>query len=1626
MRTEFRLTFVLGLALAVAVPYAVSARPPQVGDSAEPPISDTGVALPAIVDPPKAAVATAQLSGRLATFVENKGQWDSHARFRLVTGGKTIWMADSRIVFDVVHDRKAADSPLPANGKEPATSVHQKNAGAVIATNELERLAFSEEWIDASAPSSVEPIDPQPGTYNYFVGNDKARWHTSIHGYGGVIYHDVWKGVDVRLISKGADVEQEFLVRPGADTSKIQMAYRGIQSLEIADDGSLLVHTAFGDLRETNPRIYQEIDGTRVQVAGHFRLKGKAAFEFDVEDYNPTYALVIDPTLLYSTYLGGNGGGSCNFGCGVTDQGASIAVDQSGSAYVTGLSGSTNWPTTVGAYQTTSTTGVFVTKLSPLGDKLVYSTAISGNVADRGYGIAVNNSGEAYITGFASTGYPTTANAYQTTCSGSAFLTKLSAAGNSLIYSTCLGSNSTAQGIALDTSGRAYIAGFSSGGHPTTPGAFQPTISASASRSGFLSVLDTSASGAASLAYSTYLGGSVGDAANAVAVDSFGMAYLAGVAASADFPVTAGAYQTTLNNATSGGYDVFVAKLNPNAAGPASLIYATFVGGTGYSDAQGIAVDALGNAYFTGWAQSGTFPITGGPFPSLLNDSGVIAKLNAAGNQLVYSSFVASSGAIGTAIAADSAGNTYFTGYLDCRNSSIQTTPDAFQSNCAGGIGTNAYVMKVGPTGTLIYSSYLGGISPANGFGDQGLGIAIDATGDAYITGFTISPVFPTTPFAFQPALNPGFIGSQQFPADAFVTKFPLGSSQTLSVSGITPSTGGNAGTVSPEIVGTGFRAGTTVQLKCAGLTIVGTNSTVGVGGRFLNTTFDLTLALPAACDVVVTNSAGGSATLPQAFVIQRGGSPNVRFYLTGVEARKVPVEVAVGPADAIVFATVSNIGNVDSSAFLVTEPAAPSFSLTSVNPSGVASLATLTADSQVVWSAPIAAGSSQVFALTAATSSSSPNTIVASAVTTPDQVAYALCLDEHSNLLAAFCPLLRSLPIDCHNAYIECATGAQGEICGNLIRICQNDMAACNAEEALKTEALCGLQTVSPVAQVGPADPNGIVGPSGVGTQRWTPGPQRLTYAISFNNEPTATAPAQQVIVSEPLGPNVDVSSVTLPIITLPNAGTEVQIPVPSSSFNPAVNVNEFKTNADLRPSQNLLVAIDTLLNPITQTLTWTFTSIDPTTGIPPLNPLVGFLPPGAGASVSFSTIPKSGLTTGDRVVEQGMIVFDGQAPMSTLAWMNTIDNTPPISHVTALPSTETSANFPVAWSGSDVGAGIQDYTIHVSDSGGPFTAFQTNATSTSAIFAGQVGHTYGFYSVARDLVGNVETKTATAEATTSVSQAISVPNVVGLTQSAASSAITTAGLVVGTVTMQSSSTVPAGIVVSQSPASGASVTSGSAVNLVVSSGPAPVTVPNVVGLPQAAASSAITTAGLVVGTVTTQNSSTVAAGIVISQNPTAGISVAAASAVNLVVSTGPAPVSVPNVVGLTQSAASSAITTAGLVVGTVTTQSSSTVAAGNVISQSPAAGTSVASRSAVNLVISSGAADGLIGDVNGDGIVNCADLQIVVKALGSRKGQPRYNARADVNSDGLVNLDDLRIVRQHLAPGVHCLVDE
>lgn len=1298
------------------------------------------------------------------SFIENTGQFDPQVKFYAKSGNKTIWFTERGLVFDLIRTKAGRRSPSGVDNVDTRLLHDRQN---------VNRLVFNEEFSTTNAHPKITACAPRPTSYNFFLGNDQSKWRSNVHGYSELIYHDVWPSIDVRLVAKEQNLEQEFVIHPGADPASIGIAYTGITKLRAERDGSLAVTTALGVLSESRPVIYQEIEGRRATKEGHFRMQGGSSYGFTVNSFDRKTDLVIDPTLLYSTFLGGS----------ATDQGNAIASDAAGNAYVAGMTESGDFPGTSGPFPATAGPYGFIVKLDSAGLP-IYSTLLGPASSLFGVqGIAVDRTNRAYITGMTGPGYPTTSNAYQTCSSGNIessagiFLTVLSAAGDSLPYSTCFGAEDAIDGVgvralALDGSGRAFLTGSVGSSTPVTSGAYQAT-KPDRFASGFLAVIDPSLSGTASLVYSTFLGGSEKEIGTAVAVDLYGNAYVAGASWSYNFPTTLGAFQTANKSYYPGctgsgcqGGNAFVAKINPNLSGSASLIYSTYLGGsTGPDQAMGITVDSSGNAYVTGSATSPDFPTTPGAFQSYSTQpGGFISKIDAGGSHLLYSSLIAGvTQAAGVTL--DAANNAYVVGTTT--GPAFVVTPNALQPLRPG--RDDAFLLELDASGSQeLYGSYLGGT-----YDDHGFAIALDAVGDVYLTGSTASADFPISPFAFQAIYHPTICDSGgDFCPDAFVTKLALGAPGTLSISSISPTAGGNAGTVTPQIIGSGFHAGATVQLKCGSQTVTGSNSVFGPLGRIVNATFDLTSTQPGTCNVVVTNVDGTSATLPKAFTVQQGGAPHIHISVTGVARREAPFEVPMANIDEAYFITATNLGNIDYPASIIAQSLNSPLSVASVNPSGATLAGSSANGSFVLWPSPLVPPrASQTFVSTVVLPGLGipgiPSPIIGSSVcplqippglsavdqciatnTTFENISDCAEAAEHCVDAVSDCNEAATNPTDanisrciastlnCVLSAFECYAGAQEVIEKNM-------------EEEPEGEDCSPPFSLTFTA---PSDPNSLAGPYGVGAQKWLPGTAGFSYVVSFNNEPTATAPAQQVVVVLPLDPSVNVLTITLAGVSLANGANTVQVSIPPGGFSPASGLDEFMTSIDLRPTQSLLVDVDAKLNLTTQTLTWTLTSIDPITGLPPSNPLVGFLPPGAGASVAFSIAPTKGIATGAQVAEQATVIFDANEPESTDIWTNTIDNTPPTSQIAALSATESSPSFTVNWSGADVGSGIGSYTVYVSDNGAPFTAWQTNTTATGATYTGVVGHTYGFYSIATDLVGNMEPAKTTAETTTTV----------------------------------------------------------------------------------------------------------------------------------------------------------------------------------------------------------------------------------------------------------------------------------
>jgi beta-propeller repeat-containing protein/HYR domain-containing protein len=693
---------------------------------------------------PEGKVKVQEAYGKLPLHFEaNQGQTASQVKFLSRGSGYTLFLTPTEAVLGLKQ----------AKGKDSLRATRH-------ALREYDLTVLRMKIEGANPSPRASGLDPLPGIVNYFLGNDPAKWRTNVPTYARVGYQDIYPGIDLVFYGNQRQLEYDFVVRPGADPSSITLNFQGADRVEVDAQGDLVLYTAAGTIRQRKPLIYQEVDGVRTEVQGGYVLRDRHRVTFQVAAYDISQPLVIDP-VLFSTYLGGSG----------FDEGFGIAVDAGGNAYVTGFTGSTNFPTTEGAFDTGfngSFDDVFVTKLNPAGTALVYSTFLGGNGFDEGYGIAVDTGGNAYVTGLTgSTNFPTTAGAFQTTLGGGvdAFVTKLAPTGAALVYSTYLGGSGfdEARGIAADASGNAYVTGQSnSNDFPTTAGAFQTTLGG-VDAVVIVAKLNPAGAGAADLVYSTYLGGSGFGKGRGIAVDAGGNVYVTGQNFSSDFPTTAGAFQTTFG----GSGEAFVAKLNPAGAGAADLLYSTYLGGSGFDEGFGIAVDTIPtpNVYVTGFTSSSDFPTTVGTFDTTLGgeQDAFVTKLNPAGTgtaDLVYATYLGGSeNDESRGIAVDADGNAYVTG--GTFSSDFPVTNSAFDTTLGG--FEDAFVTKLNPTGaTLVYATYLGGSD-----NDESRGIAVDAGGNAYVTGGTFSSDFPTAEGALQTTLG----GVE----DAFVAKITDG-----------------------------------------------------------------------------------------------------------------------------------------------------------------------------------------------------------------------------------------------------------------------------------------------------------------------------------------------------------------------------------------------------------------------------------------------------------------------------------------------------------------------------------------------------------------------------------------------------------------------------------------------------------------------------------------------------------------------------------------------------------------------------------------------------------------------------------------------------------------------------------
>ena len=635
--------------------------------------------------------------GRLPlAFEANQGQTDQQVKFVSRGAGYNLFLTATEAVLTLQKvSRQESNAP----------------AATALPPQEEKSAVLHMKLLGGNAKADVFGQDELPGKSNYFMGNDPKKWHAGVWQYGKVRYAKVYPGVDLVYYGNQREIEYDFVVAPGADPRRIQFDMGGARRIRQNEEGDLVLTVGEGEIRWHKPIVYQEKDGRKQLVAGHYVISDKTRVSFEVGKYDAARPLYIDP-LLYSSYLGGR----------KFDQGTAIALDSAGNAYVTGYTESNDFPT-MNPEQPKTAGGIdaFVVKMNPSGSAMVYATYLGGTLEDTGDGIAVDSAGNAYVTGFTqSTNFPTK-NPLQPNLAGQfdIYVAKLDPTGSSLVYSTYLGGTDQEQSasIAVNSAGFAFVTGQTwSVDFPTTPGAFQ-TVCKFNIRCVDAFVSKISPSGSA-LVYSTLLGGKETDLAGRIAVDSADNVYLTGYTESDDFP-TMNPLQPSFGG---GGSDAFVAKLNP--AGSA-LVYSTYLGGTGNDLGSGIAVDNSGNVYVAGATSSTDFPTANALQPSSNGDfDAFVTKINAAGSALVYSTYLGGTGSdFGVGIAADSSGNAYVAGTTGSNDIPTESSLQPYGHNF------DAFVTKITPSGSsLVYSTYLGGSKY-----DNTAAIALENSGNVYI-----------------------------------------------------------------------------------------------------------------------------------------------------------------------------------------------------------------------------------------------------------------------------------------------------------------------------------------------------------------------------------------------------------------------------------------------------------------------------------------------------------------------------------------------------------------------------------------------------------------------------------------------------------------------------------------------------------------------------------------------------------------------------------------------------------------------------------------------------------------------------------------------------------------------------
>ncbi len=705
----------------------------------------TAQTVPANQPSPQNPVLTRQVQpsyGKLPlAFEANQGQTDPQVKFLAHGSGYTIFLTAGQMVLDL--RPSAVLSNAAKSSAAPAAS--QKTTSAVIQIN----------MVGANPNPKVAGEDLQAGNVNYFIGKDPKKWQTNVAIYKQVRYKDVYPGIDLVYYGNQSRVEHDFVIAPGADPSQVQLDVIGVDRLSIAANGDLSLHKGTDEVELQAPVIYQEFHGLRVPVTGQYTVRNSTRVSFALGPYDKTMPLVIDPVLVYGTFLGGL----------ANDEAVGITVDSNGSAYVTGWTQSTNFPLAGQNGPPPGGQSAFVAKLDVSGSSLVYADYIGGSSQNSPTAMAMDSSNHVFITGSTYASDFPMVNAYQATMPGyiSGFITEISADGSSLLYSTYLGGSNQdyPSSIGLDGTGNVFVAGTTYSQDFPVVNAYQSAASPNQQGYwggyGFLTkiapdgsapVFSTYFAGSANVAENCYYGPcwpSPQSAITGVAVDGSGNAYVAGNTNTYDFPVTQGAYQTS--NATTYDEQVgFVGEFTSSG----NLAYSTYFAAVQNSydfNLNAVAVDSNGSAYIVGYSYPGynSIPLT---TPNLCDPTqygcswGFITKFDPTGSTLVYSTYLAANVDVWPqSLLVDATGDAYVFSYSGGGDQTFLVDPIETYTG-----EQDLFLQELDPTGaTQLFSTFLGGYG-----NDSPGGIALDSAGAIYLTGYTNSTDYPVTAAALQ------------------------------------------------------------------------------------------------------------------------------------------------------------------------------------------------------------------------------------------------------------------------------------------------------------------------------------------------------------------------------------------------------------------------------------------------------------------------------------------------------------------------------------------------------------------------------------------------------------------------------------------------------------------------------------------------------------------------------------------------------------------------------------------------------------------------------------------------------------------------------------------------------------